>query len=595
MAVTNTINIKFKPEGSRELTNAIKTLDKATKSLIGSQIKLAAAQKQSVQSTEKLKKGLFETQHSTRILGGAFSVLRSKLLLAAFAATLFQKSIGRLIKASAQQENAEKLLSTALGRRSEELLRFASAQQQVTTFGDEETIQAMSLIAAYTENESAIKRLTQASMDLAIAKGMDLNTAVDLVAKSVFSSTNALSRYGVTIQGAQGSTERLESATKALSEMYAGQATAASETLDGSITSMKNAMGDTAESMGTLLEPVIIVMANNLQKASEHADEFLKGLNNLVKFGTTGGLEQIKEQSDRTAEGYRNLNRGISELNERALKLGLDIKKLNKEALIDEEGRIRTTRERAEFMQKAINREIAQQKELQKIADAPSEEALFLDELLRKQTEIANKKQEEKDQVDFLIEMYPELAAQLGLIKEKTEDSTQSMEKMAELAAGTAGSLLESALMGDDLTEALKRAAVRMLVMVAEAKLYAFFMEKAKKSMEAVQTGGLSTIFSAVKSVGNLLFGHTGGLVTAGGIKRFHSGGLANDEMPAILQRGEFVLSKRAVDSIGLDSVRNMNEGRGQSVQINIQGGIVDRDYVSNELLPAITKAKALA
>ena len=45
-------------------------------------------------------------------------------------------------------------------------------------------------------------------MDLATVKGMDLNTATDMLSKSVFSSTNSMSRYGVEIEGAAGSQEQ---------------------------------------------------------------------------------------------------------------------------------------------------------------------------------------------------------------------------------------------------------------------------------------------------------------------------------------------------------------------------------------------------
>jgi hypothetical protein len=49
-------------------------------------------------------------------------------------------------------------------------------------------------------------------------------------------------------------------------------------------------------------------------------------------------------------------------------------------------------------------------------------------------------------------------------------------------------------------------------------------------------------------------FGHDGGRVTLSGIKRYHSGGLAGDEVPAILQTGERVLNRKetkAYDSGG--------------------------------------------
>ena len=105
---------------------------------------------------------------------------------------------------------------------SDALLAFASQQQQVTRYGDEETITAMSLVVAYTDNEKAISRLTKASMDVAVAQGMDLNSAVDLGSKTVFISTTALSRFGGTSTGVQGSTQRLGSSTDALTKLYGG-------------------------------------------------------------------------------------------------------------------------------------------------------------------------------------------------------------------------------------------------------------------------------------------------------------------------------------------------------------------------------------
>ena len=80
---------------------------------------------------------------------------------------------------------------------------------------DENIIQAQAVIAAFTKEEDQIKALTAATIDFAAAKGVDLVTAADLVAKSFGSSTNALSRYGVQVEGAAGSTERLEQLTQA--------------------------------------------------------------------------------------------------------------------------------------------------------------------------------------------------------------------------------------------------------------------------------------------------------------------------------------------------------------------------------------------
>ena len=205
-------------------------------------------------------------------LGG----LASKAALAAgafFGAGMLLSGMKRAIDLAGEQEKAEKTLETALGRRSQGLLDQARALQQVTTFGDEAIISAQALIGAFVNDEEQIKLATAATLDLAAAKGMDLTVAADLVSKTLGSSTNAMSRYGIQVTGAVGSTERLESLTNNLANVFGGQATAQAQTMAGSIEQAKNAMGDAAESLGNLLLPMATDGAKVLKKFSEDAIE----------------------------------------------------------------------------------------------------------------------------------------------------------------------------------------------------------------------------------------------------------------------------------------------------------------------------------
>ena len=62
---------------------------------------------------------------------------------------------------------------------------------------------------------------------------------------------------------------------------------------------------------------------------------------------------------------------------------------------------------------------------------------------------------------------------------------------------------------------------------------------------------------------------HSGGFINrhrGGAIQRLHGGGgfrLAPDERAAVLQTGEFVMQRRAVNRIGVGALRALNEGRG--------------------------------
>lgn len=169
-------------------------------------------------------------------------------------------------------EVAQKRLSTALGRSSKSLLDFASARQKATTFDDDATTAAMAAIAAFTDEEATIKRLTVAAQELAEAKGMDLVSAADLVAKSVYGSVNALGRYGVATEGAAGSTQRLNDITRRVSELWGGQAAAAAETYTGRLKQMKNELDDDAQAIGEAFLPPLVKTVETMRSLRDELD-----------------------------------------------------------------------------------------------------------------------------------------------------------------------------------------------------------------------------------------------------------------------------------------------------------------------------------
>ena len=236
-----------------------------------------------LKTVKKSMKGVDDQTKRMRIstagLRRTLGALRNNMLLVTFAFGGSAKAIGSLISAYGKQELAERKLSQALGFTSQALLTQASALQETTTFGDEAIIGVQALIGAFTKDEEQIKELTKTTLDLAAAKGMDLTAAADLVSKSFGSSTNALSRYGIQVEGAVGSSERLENLTGNVAALFGGQAVAQADTMTGSIEQMKNAMGDTAETMGEIFEPATIAVTKTIKSASERLSEFFNKLN----------------------------------------------------------------------------------------------------------------------------------------------------------------------------------------------------------------------------------------------------------------------------------------------------------------------------
>ena len=274
------------PDNKLEIKLQVKN-QKANKQLKDTSKHIKDVERKAKGSEKELSRMRIATAGLRRTMGA----LRNNLLLVSFAFVGVGAVIAKSVKAFGEQELAEKKLETALGRTSDALLQQASALQQVTTFGDENIIQAQALIAAFTDDEEAIKKATEATLDLAAAKGMDLFAAADLVAKTLGSSTNAMSRYGIEVTGAVGSTERLNTLTQNIANTFGGQAKAQAETMAGALSQAGHAAGDASEKLGKLLEPAIIKSAQLFKGASEAVGGYLDSLRRL-------SLEEIKESAN---------------------------------------------------------------------------------------------------------------------------------------------------------------------------------------------------------------------------------------------------------------------------------------------------------
>ena len=198
------------------------------------------------------------------------------------------------VKAFDDQVKAESKLRTSLKGNEEAFARLAKQARELqkeTLFGDEATIEAQSFLAQLGLNEQAILKLTPLIQDFATAQGIGLTDAAKLVAKSVGSSTNALSRYGIQIEGAVGSADRLDSAVGALSTAFGGQAKAIAKEGLGPLTQLKNELGDVSEEFGKLVLEQIEPLKQSLQGLAERLRNLTPAQKeNIVQFAKYAAL-----------------------------------------------------------------------------------------------------------------------------------------------------------------------------------------------------------------------------------------------------------------------------------------------------------------
>ena len=241
------VQIQFEALGEESLIQAFKGV--------------GAAQQQLVDSQKRSNKQGILTTKNNRLQTNTFATLRSKILLASFAVGLYGSSLGRLAKLAGEQREAELKLETAIGGTSQALVNQANALQILTGFGDEEILMAQATLAQYVREEAKIIELTKATLDFAAAKGMDLKAASELVGKSVGTSTNALMRYGVTVEGATGGQDRFNTAMEGLTKAgVLGQAAKRMGAFSVRIEASKGIMGDVAQTIGLKMIPFMTKM-----------------------------------------------------------------------------------------------------------------------------------------------------------------------------------------------------------------------------------------------------------------------------------------------------------------------------------------------
>lgn len=303
------------------------------------------------------------------------------------------------------QQLAEVALSTALGKVSKELLNQASAYQQLTRFGDEEIIRGQAFLAQMGLTEKQILQITPSILDFAQAKGVDLKSAADLVAKSIGSETNALSRYGIQIEGAAGSQERLESGIQALDSKFKGQAEAALAGA-GALKQLSNTWGDLMEKVGGFV-------ANAINPAVKAINSFITVSNDsigvLVKEKTeVNALAVQLTNTNTTEEERRKILEKLNQISPDIVK-GLDAENISTETL----------RKNLELYNESLVNKIV----LETLNNEAKEKASVLAETELKRTGFII------SQNELLLKVDKDLALGKGSLEEKTKSAIDILKE----------------------------------------------------------------------------------------------------------------------------------------------------------------------
>ncbi|MBP5531722.1 MAG: hypothetical protein J6Y54_06825, partial [Lentisphaeria bacterium] len=178
------------------------------------------------------------------------------------------------VRASLRNLGAEYIGATA------RFQKFAAEIQKKTKFGDEYVLGAMSSGLRLGINPEDIENVTKSAIGLTAKLGVDLPTAMKLLARANAGHTEMLSRMGLQIDESLSKEEKFQHVLKAGADAF-GLAEEAAKTAGGKLAQFKNNAGDAAEFVGKRLQDALapsISLLNGLALSFNESDKATQGL-----------------------------------------------------------------------------------------------------------------------------------------------------------------------------------------------------------------------------------------------------------------------------------------------------------------------------
>ena len=287
---------------------------------------------------KKASKGLKNVDKSLKSLGK--SALKASAAFVGAGALI--NSFRQATDAAVKQFMVEAKLASALNNvqsaskgGSKALFDYAKSLQAATTFGDENIISGMAMLATFQLNETQIKELTPRMLDMAAAtneaalSGGDLAPIALQLGKAFTGQASALTRSGVVIDQsalamarAKGSTEEFNFILGELDKNFKGIAESIAKSGIGKLLQLKNQISDNKEVIGMQMIPVQEAWSGSMVGLSKLAAEMSVILKTL--FTTSGSLAErfnaAKKAQDSLNESYQETITNLKVMEQQQLR-----------------------------------------------------------------------------------------------------------------------------------------------------------------------------------------------------------------------------------------------------------------------------------
>jgi len=622
------IIVRFKPENHGELIRAIEKLEKAQKGV-------TATTKQATTVTKSQTKANHGLLTSNRLLDHSFATMRSHILLFNFAMGLGIRQVINFTKEAAKVNQMETAFNTLAGGGEKASIAVDKLKEATNgTLSEFDLFQQANnaMILGVTKNSDEMSEMFDMAQRLGAALGRDTASSVESLVTGIGRQSRLmLDNIGIVVKSEEAYEEYAKELKKNVNNLTDAEKKQAfmNATLDAAREKLQNlpeevlttdqkfqalaaAFDDASVAIGEGFLPIVEPLTTALTAIAEGiTPERVKALATVISVSLVGAMILYRKQLE--AVILRQTMLGWGALATAAGFLAAEVLAMSGifDDAEDNMKNFNTTASNTSLILDQLNKNFVAVTPTQEMLDMQNlltkeykktEEAQIL--LLKAQIEYANKLKDENKLNPEQIKGLNRLIEKLDELQKKKEDGTDILEKEIQLNQ----QLLQSSFQVGQGYKNAGDAAVAAAKAVIAAKLQEAVMTYMAEAMTkipyplslgvpalgAAMAGALGSVLSGASSnVSNSV----GGGATSGPLQ-FEQGGYVggnrHSQGGTIIEaeRGEFVMSRNAVESIGLETLNQMNQtGGGASINVSVTGNVLTQDFVEGELAESIKEA----
>lgn len=244
--------------------------------------------KQAMSATDKLEKNVKNLAKAFGLTFGVAAIARfSKASVKAFAEDdAAAKSLGQTLKN----------LNLAYGANAGTVNGFISRLETSTGVLDDELRPAMDRLLRATNDVAKSQELLGLALDIAAGTGKSVTQVSQSLQKAYLGQTQALGRLGVGLSKAELTSSSFEEIQARLAELFAGQATRAADSYQGSLNKLQVAANNAKETIGKGLVDALATLSD-----SKNVDGTVSAIDRIAQSianATTGFAKFIKVSKD---------------------------------------------------------------------------------------------------------------------------------------------------------------------------------------------------------------------------------------------------------------------------------------------------------